>query len=53
MFVFLVISNLVGLSVCLDAEFGNIVHLEQISGNRKQCTVGKMNTNAKYTFSSR
>ena len=35
MFVFLVISNLVGLLVCLDVEFGNIVHHAQNSANRK------------------
>ena len=50
MFVFLVVSNLVGLLVCLDVEFGNIVYHAQISANGKQCTVGKMNTNTKYTF---
>jgi hypothetical protein len=53
MFVFLVISNLVGLLVCLGVEFGNIVRHAQISANRKQCTVGKMSTNRKYTYSSR
>jgi hypothetical protein len=52
MFVFLVVSNLAGLLVCSDVEFGNIVHHAQISANRKQCTMGKMITHTKYTYSS-
>jgi hypothetical protein len=46
--VFLAISYLVGLLVCLGIDFGNNIHHAQINTNSKHFTEGKVNTNTKY-----